>query len=308
MGSPVNEPARLEYWQRKAVDFVEKVWSRHHHGYGFIGVRRVESDSWNNIRVKLGSPRDDLEKWIARFHCRNHDLYFCPNAFTRPVLQKPYALPTPYAWADIDGADPEAFDPRPTILWETSPGRFQGLWEFDRLLSPQEAEAVSKSFAYAFGADRGGWAVTKYLRVPYTFNHKPEYDLPRVRVRADAGDPIPVPIDLPAVAQQPVGEGQVDIEDGEPSKWWRSIYRRYKPKLHRRTRFLIEGKIAAPFERDRSKCIFEIVADLHRAGASAPEIAAVLWCNPYFISKYGKRLDKLHRELGSILPKLGDGR
>jgi hypothetical protein len=308
MGSPVNEAARLEYWQRKAVDFVEEIWSRHHHGYGFIGVRHVESDRWNNIRVKLGSPRDDLAKWFARFHRRDHDMYFCPNAFSRPVLQKPYALPTPYAWADIDGADPEAFNPRPTILWQTSPGRFQGLWEFDGLFSPKEAETVSKGLAYAFGADRGGWAVTKYLRLPYTLNHKPEYALPRVTISASAADPIPVPSDLPAAGEQLEGDDQADIDEGEPSRWWRSIYRRYKPKLHRRTRFLIESKQVATFEGDRSKCIYEIVADLHRAKASAEEIKAILWVNPYFISKYGKRVNRLHEELGRILPKLGGAR
>jgi hypothetical protein len=308
MGSPVNDDARLEYWQHKAVDFVEEIWSRHHHGYGFIGVRHAASDRWNNIRVKLGSPRDDLAKWFAHFHRRDHDLYFCPNAFTRPVLQKAYALPTPYAWADIDGADPEAFEPRPTILWETSPGHFQGLWVLDELLSPGKAENISKRLTYAFGADRGGWAVTKYLRVPYTFNHKPEYALPRVTVSANAADPIPVPTDLPAVAEQRYSEGQADIEDGEPSKRWRSIYRRYKPELHRRTRFLIESKQVAPFERDRSKCIYEIVADLHRVKASVEETRAILWANPYFVSKYGKRLSKLREELGRILPKLGDSR
>lgn len=308
MGSPVNDDARLEYWQRKAVDFVEKIWSRHHHGYGFIGVRHVESDSWNNIRVKLGSPRAELEKWIAHFHRRDHDLYFCPNAFSRPVLQKPYALSTPYAWADIDGADPEAFEPRPTILWETSPGHYQGLWEFDVPLSPKKAENVSKRLTYAFGADRGGWAVTKYLRVPYTFNHKPQYALPRVTVSAKAADPIPVPTDLPPVAEQPAGASQADVEDGEPSKWWRSIYRRYKRELHPRTRFLIESEQVAAFERDRSKCIYEIVADLHRVKASAEETRAILWANPYFVSKYGKRLSKLREELGRILPKLGDSR
>ena len=307
MGLPVNDQARLEYWQRKAVDFVERIWSRHDRGHGFIGVRHAESGRWNSIRVKLGARSDALAKCFTDFDRRDHDLYFCPNAFTRPVLQKPYALPTPYAWADIDGADPEAFDPRPTKLWETSPGRFQGLWEFDSLLSPNGAENLSKQFAYAFGADRGGWAVTKYLRVPYTFNHKPEYTLPRVTVIANAADPIPVPADLPAVPERPDGEGQVDIEDSEPSKWWRSIYRRYKPKLHRRTRFLIEGK-RAPFERDRSKCIYEIVADLHRAGASVKEIEAIVWANPYFISKYNKRLGKLHEEVGRIIPKLGDAK
>jgi hypothetical protein len=184
------------------------------------------------------------------------------------------------------------------------------MWELTDLVSPEKAQNLSKRLAYAFGADRGGWNITKCLRVPYTFNHKPEYDLPRIQVSASSAAPIPMPVDVLSVEEQSDGVGtvEIDIGEGEPSKRWRSIYQRYRPELHRRTRFLIESKQVAAFERDRSKCIYEIVADLHRSGASVEEIEAIVWVNPYFISKYGKRLDKLREELGRILPKLGDAK
>lgn len=92
----------------------------------------------------------------------------------------------------------------------------------------------------------------------------------------------------------------------EPTKAWRSVYLRYRKKLHLRTRFLIDHARAAVFERDRSKCIYEIVADMHKVGASAGEIATILWHNPYFLAKHGRNLPALYAELERILSKLGD--
>lgn len=92
----------------------------------------------------------------------------------------------------------------------------------------------------------------------------------------------------------------------EPTKVWRSVYLRHRDSLHPRVQFLIDNNQAAGFERDRSKCIYEIVADLHRVKASAAEIATILWHNPYFLAKHGKNLPKLHAELGRILSKRGD--
>src|SRR5690242_284651 len=129
MGLPVNDNARLEYWQRKAIDFVAKIWSRHGRGFVFVAVRHAKSSKWIDLPIQIGTHRDALSKYFADFDRRDYDLYFCPNSFSRPIRKTSFALPTPYAWADIDGGDPEAFHPRPTILWETSPGRYQGLWE-----------------------------------------------------------------------------------------------------------------------------------------------------------------------------------
>lgn len=97
-----------------------------------------------------------------------------------------------------------------------------------------------------------------------------------------------------------------DLE--EPIKAWRSVYARYRRKLHVRVRFLIDQEQAAGFERDRSKCIYEIVADLHRVRAAPAEIAAILWQNPYFISKHGKNLPKLYAEIRRIIGKLGEAK
>lgn len=92
----------------------------------------------------------------------------------------------------------------------------------------------------------------------------------------------------------------------EPTKAWRSVYLRYRKMLHPRVKFLIDYQQAAGFEGDRSKCIYEIVADLHRVKASADEIETILWHNPYFLAKHGKDLPALHAELERILSKLGD--
>ena len=59
---------------------------------------------------------------------------------------------------------------------------------------------------------------------------------------------------------------------------------------------------------DRSRCIFMIAAALLDAGASADEIASVIWHSPYFVSKYGQSRTKLNEELSRILGKLRGGR
>lgn len=75
--------------------------------------------------------------------------------------------------------------------------------------------------------------------------------------------------------------------------------------MHKRTVFLIESTYVPAFERDRSKCIFQIIANLHEVGANHQEITDVLWTNPYFLSKYGADVDALALELGRVLNKLG---
>jgi hypothetical protein len=79
---------------------------------------------------------------------------------------------------------------------------------------------------------------------------------------------------------------------------------RFRRKVHPRVKALMTTKRA--YEQDRSKCIFEIVVGLHRAGATPDEIGSVLWDNPYFISKHGRDRWRLSVEIHRIRSKLGD--
>jgi hypothetical protein len=73
-------------------------------------------------------------------------------------------------------------------------------------------------------------------------------------------------------------------------------------KLHLRVRTLIRNKRV--HERDRSKCVYEIVTDLFYAGASFNEIATILERNVYFVAKYGTSDAALAREISRITNKL----
>lgn len=106
---------------------------------------------------------------------QSHNVWFCPHLFDKRKRRKESVSYTPCAWSDLDTCPPEALVVEPTILIESSPGRYQGLWVFEQLIDPDEAENLSQRIAYHHadeGADRSGWDLTQLLRMPYTYNYK----------------------------------------------------------------------------------------------------------------------------------------
>ena len=90
----------------------------------------------------------------------------------------------------------------------------------------------------------------------------------------------------------------VDPSEHDPEQ----VLKKYKSRLGWLARAVARHQ-EARFP-DRSKIIFILVSDLHRLGASASEIASVLWHNVYFQSKYGSSLDALQTEVSRIIAKL----
>lgn len=184
----------------------------------------------------------------------------------------------------------------PNILWETSPGRHQGLWLWRSTVEPGVAEAYSRGIWQRCGGDKGGWSITKMLRVPGTINHKPQYNRPTVCLRAYDDRPQQVPrwllkIDRPNVAPASTA---ISIDGLDP----KAIMRRYRQAVG-----LVVGSLMTAnrvMRPDRSGAVFRIVAALIDAGASDPEIAAVLLANPYFTSKWGEDLAKAQEQIFRI--------
>lgn len=84
---------------------------------------------------------------------------------------------------EADGARPEYFPVEPSIVNETSPGRFHLFWLLDKPTPAVKVEPLAKKVAYSqreHGADFG-WATNKLMRVPGTTNTKPDYDKPKVQ-------------------------------------------------------------------------------------------------------------------------------
>jgi hypothetical protein len=136
-------------------------------GYVFLPYK-VQPDRWYEVP---GVPYDGKGVPSVREQSRA-DHYFCPVVFKEPIRQKQYALPTNVLWSDLDTADPGTCRLRPSVAWESSPGRYQALWFLSTDIDPDQAALLSKRIAYADGADKGGWDLTQVLRIPGTHNHK----------------------------------------------------------------------------------------------------------------------------------------
>lgn len=106
---------------------------------------------------------------------QGHNVWFCPHLFNSRRRKKESVAYTPCAWSDLDTCEPQNLFVEPTILIESSPGRYQGLWVFEQATDPDDAENLSHRIAYTHaddGADRSGWDLTQLLRMPFTYNYK----------------------------------------------------------------------------------------------------------------------------------------
>lgn len=249
-----------------------------------------------------GDRRCAVCKFIEEHPPKVGDLYFCPNGFLGHSRKSQFALDTCLAWCDIDDSDPKAFQPRPNILWETSSGRYQGIWFWNEIVPPDTAEQISKGLL-RFGGDKGGWSITKYLRVPGTINHKPDRKRAQVRLVSFNSRPQPVP-------SFPISQGKVpsdEIGELDPSRFESTdVIKRYRRKVPLFARSLMDAqRVIYP---DRSEAIYVITSYLIGAGAENDEIACVLLDNPHFVEKHGANFAIAAREILTIRAKLGDDR
>jgi len=103
------------------------------------------------------------------------DVYYCPQLFETARRTKDTVKSCPTLWADLDSCPPNKMQVKPSVIVESSPGRYQALWRVAQALPPHVAEDLCKRIAYFHaedGADRSGWDLSQLLRVPTTINYK----------------------------------------------------------------------------------------------------------------------------------------
>lgn len=314
MPKRMNNEARPRSWQVKAARLLQKIWSVHSEGYVFLGTLPGGTRlGWQDHPLRL--PVDEAQViWLLHtYDRRTHEIYFCANAFGESSRTRENALWTPYACVDVDDADLAAFKPQPTLSWETSPYRTQAIWAFREALSPEHAEQISRRLAYEYGADKNGWSVTKHLRVPYTYNHKPEYDGPKVRLLHNHLSRLPhvAPSYEPEERNKRRRPDQARRSDTEYLKPLptgdgarKAILGRYGARLGFMPRVLLGHRTVQ--YTDRSGAIYAIVAALHEVGAPRDDIEVALWNSVYFRDKHGPDRWALDDEITRILEKLED--
>ena len=136
---------------------------------------RNKPKSWRDVPFKFKNEKtlkEQLKNFLRDYPTKKYDLYFCPVTYKNNKRRKAEVNDIKYLWQDIDEKeDIEKLDPKPTYLWESSPNKYQGLWEIDRYLKPDEAEVLNKALSEHIGADKCH-DIGHVLRIPETINHK----------------------------------------------------------------------------------------------------------------------------------------
>lgn len=149
---------------------------------GFICIALLKTVGGNDFSERFFEYPRQLDELLQHIedNAQNNNVYFCPQLLKSKRRKKENVKYCPNVWSDLDTCDPSLLMVPPTILVESSPGRYQALWCFEE---PQEAfigENLSMRIAYEHepdGADPSGWDLTQLLRVPLTYNLKYDDEL-----------------------------------------------------------------------------------------------------------------------------------
>lgn len=137
---------------------------------------------------------DDHERALAYIiRNRSKDLYTAPTLYTMKGSAKAKnAKAGRVLYADADSCHPRNFLVVPTLITETSPGRYQCFWVVDgseeNVHSPEKLSRYSRRIAHSHinaGCDPSGFAVGHLMRIPQTTNNKPDVGQWTVRAAAE---------------------------------------------------------------------------------------------------------------------------
>lgn len=274
-----------------AIDLCTLAWSDQE-GYVSLAVRDTSKDKkepgyWKDLIFKWPQDRDRIEATLKKARTSAKDVYWAPAVFSRPERKADAVLPLTTLYADLDEVDPTSLPAslKPTAAWESSPGRYQAIWQLDTALRPKAHGELNQMLTYAIGADRGGWDLTQVLRTPGTPNHKYEAQ-PRVRLMWLNGhtlNPATVIDELPDLPKPETTELPDPL----------LILRRLNKRLNAHAKGLIKARYAKVGQR--SERLWELECLLAEAGASAPQIAAVAQATVW--NKFKGRHDEVPRLL-----------
>lgn len=155
-------------------DFFKLIFGRTS-GQVCIGYKPHAGEGMRHAFFKWPDQLDEMLQNIE-VHCQQLvHAYFCVSLFDEPgQRKKEYVKTCTNIWADLDTCDPQLLLVKPSILVETSPGKYQALWLLEEPVEPRVAEDISRRIAY-YHADDGAdkcWDSTHLLRIPYTPNYK----------------------------------------------------------------------------------------------------------------------------------------
>ena len=276
------------------MSIVTQTWRKIPGDYFFI-CTKSKSGKW----LDKAFHRDDMGKVDPYIEANtDKNLYWCIHGFSKPRRKEECAVLPKLLWADLDEVDPRKLNgTKPTLAWESSPGRFAGVWHIDRTMDKE----LNKRLSYSIGADKGGWDITQVLRIPGTMNYKYGKGKPGKLLWSDTAKTISV-----ARLKQHLKSPEAEKEaKGEYSKEDRSsVYSRYQKRISQPIRQLL---LSQRVTGDRSEILWKLYHGLLDAGMDGDEVATLVSGSVW--NKFADRPKQLRREIEKVIgERLTSGR
>ena len=161
------------------IDILFNVWNAQKvHGYVSMSERNTNLSStedgyWKDRSWKWPQDKAKVQEWYNEHSQKEgYDIYWSPAVYSKPGRHQQDVISHNVLYADLDPVDPRTLATKPSIAWESSPGRYQAVWIHSNDLSVEDWLARNRNLSYAVGADKSGWDLTQVLRVPGGKNHK----------------------------------------------------------------------------------------------------------------------------------------
>lgn len=245
---------------------------------------------WRDYAWKWPQQRADIQAWFEAKRGEPLDLYWSPLVFDGAHRRKAYVSGGRVLYADLDPVDPRTINPKPTVAWESSMGRYHALWFVEEDLEATELGAKNKELTYRVGADKGGWDLTQVLRIPGTLNHK--YDPPRpVELMWQGDDPLPIEVFR-------FKKGKDDGGDSPSGRTLAELIRTHRTRISRGTSERLQYPPERATKGKRSEMLWRIESELVAAKVPLEDVVEMIRLSAW--NKYRGRADEADRIFAEV--------
>lgn len=279
---------------KEAVKFLDHIFSQQCEPGDYVILAARRDKFWKDIPIKFDHHfKEKLREVFSNYPPQKYDLYWSPMPFSKPRRQNQYSVDTKFLAQDIDEYEnPEDLNPKPSYIWESSPNKYQGLWELDRYIGESEYTPLNKALANHIGCD-DCFDFAHVYRVPGTINHKyknsPLVGLPK------STKAVYKPKNLRKIVggvttttdEQKANSDALTASNGTLVE--RRIYAKYPIPQKVKDLLALESLEGM----DRSNAIWFVENSLHDLGMTPPEIIHLIKNSAF--NKYKGRRDEDHR-------------
>lgn len=144
-------------------------------GYACIAFLEHTTRKMQQLWFEYPAQLEDMLVSITENSKRLAHFYFSTALYeNKGSREKQHAKTSTIIHCDLDSCDPRLLLVEPSVLVQSSPGRFQAFWVLEHPVHPAEAEDVNRRIAY-YHKDQGAdmcHDAGHLMRIPYTPNYK----------------------------------------------------------------------------------------------------------------------------------------